>query len=68
VLGGVARITCGWAVVAYVDRTHLFLRPHLVTDLDDVPDLPDAVMALITHWRRIDRPPILLAMRVLTIH
>jgi hypothetical protein len=54
VLGGTCRITAGWAVVAYTERTHLFFFPQLTADLDDVGDLSQAVAALIAYWRRAD--------------
>lgn len=58
VLGGVAQMSCGWAVVAYTDRTHLLDGGGPVTFLDDATDLPNAVASLITHWQRAGRHPI----------
>lgn len=52
ILGGIVRISSGWASVAYADRDHFINRTGHYAYLDDTPTLPDAAAELIRHWRK----------------
>lgn len=52
VLGGIARTSTGWAVVAYADRNHFTGRTGHFAFLEDTATLSDAAAQLIQHWRK----------------